>query len=402
MYPGEVRLACSIAFCALTACGRFGFDGTDSADASDAGDAGEPSIEPLELVIPLYSTSSTTFTPIPGATIEIPPSPGRRWLLLTRASLYSSSLDQNSVEIRYVVDGIERGIGGAHNHELGKGGPWQHLYAFDGGTSPITIGFELRDALATTATVEELRAVVVPLPEGSSSIYASADAEQILTSTTFVPTAVLSAPVSSAAYVFFVLAVGKEDMGNDVYIEWTGPDGTVRLRDAQNTRGAWQSQFAVWREVVTGPMATFTMSTRISNGTNVVRDIRVFGVPTTDFLSLDFTYVPGPLDTTSASPTPFAELAPLGEAPRFLYVATNRVDDICDALPFPDRQSRFLVDDTVVASTSYVVSNCAHEVSNGAVALLAVRPRRLAIEVASGTGEQVYALDGAILLLGLP
>lgn len=401
MYLGQVRLVCSIAAWALAACGRFGFDGL-----ADATDETAVPIEPLELAIPTYSTTSTTFTAIPGGTIEVPPSPGRRWLLLTRASLHSSSLDQDAVEIRYVVDGIERGIGGAHHHQVGKGGPWQHLYAFDGGTAPITIGFELRDALATVATVEDLRAVVLPLPEGSTSVYASDDTEQMVTSTAFVPTVVLDAPVRSVEYVFFALAVGKELAGSDIHVEWTGPDGTVRLRDTQNTRGSWQSQFAVWRETVTAPTASFTMSSHVSNGTNVVRDTRVFGVPTTDFPSIDFTTVAGPLDTTSPTPTMFAELAPLGTAPRYLLVATSRVDDAdltaCGAGTFADRQAAYRVDEAVVATTSYVISNCAHEATNGAVALLGERPGRLAIDVASGTGEMVRATDASILLLGLP
>lgn len=384
---------------ALAACGRLGFDTTQDGD-----DASSPiAVEPIERVVPAFSTTSTTFTTIPDATIEIPPSAGRTWLLLTTASLHSSSLDADATEIRYLVDGMERGIGGAHNHELGKGGPWQHLYAFEGRSTSIAIHFELRDALATVSTVEDLRAVVIPLPAGAATAYASQDAEQMVTATAFAPIAVLDAPVAAGEYLFFAVAVGKEGTGSDIHIQWTGPDGTVRLPEAQNARGSWQSQFTMWRETVAGPVASFEMSAYVSSGANLVRDARVFGVRTTDLPSIDFTVFPGPLDTASSTPTTLVELVPRGTASRYLFLATSRIDDVaCTQTMFAERQARYLVDDVLVGATNTVISNCAHELTNGTVGLVADRPARITTQIATGNGITVRGLDAAILLLGLP
>src|SRR5215203_3839027 len=91
---------------ALAACGRIGFESSASPRDETA------------IVIDGFSTDSFEFTPIPDATLTIPPSTSR-WLLMTTATLQSSSLDADlAAELRYTLDGIELGMGGTQNSEL--------------------------------------------------------------------------------------------------------------------------------------------------------------------------------------------------------------------------------------------------------------------------------------------
>jgi hypothetical protein len=76
----------------LVGCGRLGFGNA----GPDAG-----THVPAELAVPAFSTTSTEFVDVPGATLEIPPSPGTRWLLVTSAGLASTTPLDVNVEARY-------------------------------------------------------------------------------------------------------------------------------------------------------------------------------------------------------------------------------------------------------------------------------------------------------------
>lgn len=382
----------------LAACGRLGFDDRDLADATLG------ALTPLELVIPSFATTSPTFVPIPGGELVIPASPGRRWLLLISAGLHSTTLNDDGAEIRYLVDGIERGMGGSQNFEAGKAGPWQHVYAFDGASAPLTIHFELRELLGATGTVERLRAVALPLPEDAVSLYASADGIQPVTSTALIPVVTLMAEAPAGEYLCFAAANGSDapDL-SDVYLQWAGPDGTVRLRESQISRSSWQAVFAVWRETLAGPTATFTLSARVSSGMSQFRDARVFAVRTDAFPSIDFSFSEPLVATAAPAPLPVNDLIPAGTAAQFLYLASLRLAEVCAGLTvFADRRAHFVVDDVEHDRSSHVVGNCAYETTYGTVGLLRAPPARVATEVSSGNGLEVEARDSAILVLGLP
>ena len=89
----------------LIGCGRIGFD------SGGDGPALMP-IGPTETNVDRFTTTSSTFVEVPGSTVTLPPSPGTRWLILVNASLLSSTFKEIGVEARYLVDGVERGIGG--------------------------------------------------------------------------------------------------------------------------------------------------------------------------------------------------------------------------------------------------------------------------------------------------
>ena len=122
-----------------------------------------------------------------------------RWLLLVSATLSSTALHFAGPEVRYLVDGIERGIGGTETVLAATAGPWQHFYVFDGSTAPTTIQFQARDQMAMTTTVGDLRAFVVPLPGDTDALYAAVDGPVQATSMTSVPIATLTVKLNVPA-----------------------------------------------------------------------------------------------------------------------------------------------------------------------------------------------------------
>src|SRR6188768_1071117 len=124
--------AAIVLFGALAACGRIGFD--DVTGTRPDADNGDTSIE-----VDGFSTSSPSFTQIPDATLTIPPSTSR-WLLVTTATLQSDSLSRDGGgELRYLLDGVELGIGGAQNNEIDRPGPFQHFAVIDGKPEPQVV-----------------------------------------------------------------------------------------------------------------------------------------------------------------------------------------------------------------------------------------------------------------------
>ncbi|MBA3453369.1 MAG: hypothetical protein H0T42_09790 [Deltaproteobacteria bacterium] len=104
---------------ALIGCGRLDFDPTGDARTGDAATA----IEPLAIEPARFSTTSPTFVEIPGASLTLPPSPGITWLVLVSGALQSSSFAEIGVEARYLIDGIERGLGGTQAIVTDRPGP---------------------------------------------------------------------------------------------------------------------------------------------------------------------------------------------------------------------------------------------------------------------------------------
>ena len=118
-------------------------------------------ITTFEVAPPAFSTSSTAFVDIPGGTFEIPPSPGTTWLLVTAATLAQPTLTAFGAEARYLVSGVEQGMGGTQG--MGAG-PWQHFYVFPGMDVPQTVAYQLRDTGGQMASIDHLRIVAMPLP----------------------------------------------------------------------------------------------------------------------------------------------------------------------------------------------------------------------------------------------
>lgn len=70
-----------------------------------------------------FSTTSTTFVDVPGGALSFyPRTTSDVWVILFSAKLASSSVGSASVEARYLVNGVEHGIGGESSNPAGQRG----------------------------------------------------------------------------------------------------------------------------------------------------------------------------------------------------------------------------------------------------------------------------------------
>ncbi len=203
----------------LAGCGRFGFDGTGTdADIDTVIDANAaPQLQTV--TVAAFTTSGATFVDVPGSTIEIPAAPGIRFLILTSAQLESTISSGTTVEARYVIDGVERGLGGTENSAPARPGPWQHVEVLDGDGAPHTLAYQLRDASGGTATIHNLSSLVIPLPADAVK-YGRSDPPQDVTTAAESPQVPLALGPLSGDYTFFLVSNASDAPGqSDVYVQ---------------------------------------------------------------------------------------------------------------------------------------------------------------------------------------
>jgi hypothetical protein len=370
----------------LAGCGRIAFD----PDATP---------EALEIAPPTFSTSSTEFVDIPGGTLTIPPSRDTTWLLLTSAALSGQTISAVTVEARYLVDGIERGLGGT---QVTAGfGPWQHFYVLPGTRSAQTITYQLRDASGGTAAIDQLHAVAIPLPSSAELHVASIDDAQPITATTPTPAATLSLGALAGDYIVLLLVNGTElPSASDIFLEWRGPADEVLLPTVQFPREPWQSLLAARVLPLTTNDAVFTLyaSTR---ATAQIAYARALAIRVDAFASVDQQFSSMNIDTVAPEPVIATQLSPVGEAAQYLYLASSRGEEPCTATPDTLRRLHFLIgsEDRVI---EHATDNCSYQLTYGTTDLLPSRPARIGTGVSSGNGEHALLTESQVLLLGLP
>lgn len=400
-YRGRVLARCvlrgCLTACALVACGRVGFD-----PSADSGSDSSQAIASIQVLPPRFETTSTEFVDVSGGTLVVPPSPGQRWLFLLSARLASSSGTYNAPEGRYVVDGIERGIGGTEAIVTSPG-PWQHFYMFDGADTPTTISLQARDTLAATTSLDHVRMVVVPLPASADPLYASSDDAIPVASLTAQTIASLAlAPATAGEYlVLLVVNASEAPDTSDIFVQWLDPGGQAWTEENQVSRGAWQSVLHVRRAVLSGP-TTVALQGR-SGATATARYARAAAVRIDAFENLFAeALTTTDISTTSAVPTVAQELRPaLGSASSYLVLASSSVDDNCGNATLAARGTHFTVD-SFVQATTHVTDNCAYEATYGYVGIHDVPPTVVSSAVSSGNGQSVTLSESSLVVLGIP
>ncbi len=393
----------------LAGCGRFGF--ADNPDATTDGitdtalDAvGPPSVQTV--TPPTFSTSSVAFVDIPGATINIPAAPGIRFLILTSAQLGATLAAEPAVEARYLIDGIERGMGGTEVSAPSRPGPWQHAEVLDGDDAPHTLSYQLRDAFAGTSTITNLTAIVIPLPAEAVS-YARLDPPQEVTSPTEIPLVPLALGPLSGDYTFFLVVNSSEGIvGSDSYVQWRGPSDEVWLSDMQNPRDAWQSYFVIQRATVDLSDAVVTLYSHYGgSGPTQVRNVRAIAVRNDAFVSAAFDRH-DVFDGAYALATPLfgAQLALVPDpvpASSYVVVSSVRLDEDCtSAAPDAERAIHVEVDQqmTVLVHTT---DSCAYQPTYGMVQLLPAQPAQVKVGYSTLNGSPVDYRGSQVLVLGL-
>jgi hypothetical protein len=386
--PRLLALACLL----LSACGRFGFGGEDRVDAA-------PPIVAVELAPAAFATTSTEFVDVPGATLIIPPSPGTTWLLLTSAALSATSFVTVTVEARYLVDGIERGLGGT---EVSGGfGPWQHFYMLPGTSAAQTITYQLRDRTGGTGTIDQLHAVAIPLPDAADPRYAALDEPQLITATARAPASVLSLGALDGDYVVLLLVNGSEMPSSaNIFLEWRGPSDEILVPESQFPREPWQSLLAVHRLSLQTSDAVFTLYAYAGVSAQI-EYVRALALRSDGFASIDYQRSTTVIATQALDQSIATQLAPTGDAARYVYVASTLAEESCpnpiDAL----RRLHFAIgtEDRVI---EHATDNCAYQLTYGTTDLLQSRPDTIGTGISSGNGQRTTLTESQVLLLGLP
>ncbi len=384
-----------VLFLLLIGCGRIGFEPA-------LGDGGPPPTTPLDVRVARFTTTSPTFVEVPGASLTIPPSPGTRWLVLVSGSLQSSTFAQVAVEARYLIDGVERGIGGTQANAIDRPGPWQHFYAHDGTRDPAQVTVELRDAEAGTATLDDLHLIAVPLPAAADPLYASADPSKLVTSPTLAPLhALVLDPASAGDYVLLLLANSSDAPAeSDVHTQWFDPGGQPWTDSLHMPRMPWQSNLFVRRATLGPDPVTVTLQAHSGGDLGQVQYARVLALRTDGFPSFELAH-DATLQTTAA-PTVTTQntLTPTSTASRFLFLGSARVEADCSNTVPADRGVHFGVGPTSI-TTHHVTENCAYETTYGTARLLSSRPATLDVGFSSGNAELVVYRESSLLLIGL-
>lgn len=394
------RLLGLVAACLVAGGCRFGFD--ERMDAPD--DTARP-IAPVAIAPGRFSTTSTTFVDVPGSVITIPPSPGTSWLLVVSAALQSSSLSFDAVEARYLVDGVERGMGGTESIELDRPGPWQHFYVFEGTDTPAEIRFQLRDALGATAVIDQLHAVVAPLPATATPMYASSDPIMPITSMTPTPAATLqlTTPVGGDHLVFLLVNATEAPGASDIDFQWFDPAGQPwHSAMLKNPRGAWQSTMMIRRTTLAAGPSSIVLQAS-TRAMAQLQYVRALALPTAAFPGL----VASSENTTKQSTVAATrlttnELQPmLASAPAYLAIGTMQVDDDCANALLATRGAHFVIDGEEQVAV-HAAGNCAYETTYGAVRLMTSAPAYFAAGVSSGNAQNVEHRESTLVVLGLP
>jgi hypothetical protein len=218
-----------------------------SADRDDASTVHKPAY--LRTIAGPFSTSSTTFVEIPDGILTFTPrSTAEVWLLLLSAQLSSSLTDQISAEIRYTVNGVERGMGGMQNMAADRPAPWLHLHHVTATVEPQEVRVWLRVADgAYTAGVNNLRIVAFPLPSGVDFQFIGDDDTHAVPASVWTDFATLSfTPPAPGRYLIMSIVNGSEEPGEDnLGIRVLDPAGTVWPEGSNsgfiNNRWNWTS-----------------------------------------------------------------------------------------------------------------------------------------------------------------
>lgn len=376
----------------LAGCGRFGF--------GEGPDAAEADTRPQAATLASFVTAGATFAPAP-VTLTIPPSPGTRWLVLVSAGLESSFFTEVTVEARYLVDGVEAGVGGTQNSAPGRAGPWQHFAVVDGSDGAQEITFELRDVQGGTSTMSGLEVNALPLPAGAR--YRAGDTPLAITAETVgAPAVDFPLGALDGDYAFLLLAnMSDAPRESDVYIAWTGPAGEPWVTEIQQPREPLQSVLLIERATFTGD-ATIRLGAWATPATATIAYPRVLALPLAELAGFAYQQSPNTMSTTLATPTFVNEIQPtIPEAVHYQYIATARVEENCTGMPDAERGVHFVMGDDE-RIYQHATDNCAYETTYGMNRLFTSLPSRFAVGVSSGNGYDVVHRTSTQLLLALP
>lgn len=170
---------------AVAAGGAGGANGGMNATGGAGGSGGA---EPCDLTRVLrvarttFSTEQDTFQLVETLTLPGGAAPDG-WLVFVSARLRSNANGGSGAVLRYLVDGVERGMGEVliSTMDDADGGPFQSFDFVPASGDDRAVAVELRRRSSYTATVDDLRVVALPLPPNAEPVWADTPGARMLT-----------------------------------------------------------------------------------------------------------------------------------------------------------------------------------------------------------------------------
>jgi hypothetical protein len=268
----------------------------------------------LRATVSSYSTSSTTFTNVPGGTLSITPgSTSEVWVILLSARLRSTwtTSDEDAAEARYLVNGVQRGLLSIRNSGANPGGSWLQFDRVTGTTTARAVQVQLRDGKAT-ATLENLQILAFRLPSGADFQFAETSGVQSVPALAWGSMQSLSfTPPSAGDYLVMAVASGRENPSSSTLgvrmqdaVGWPVDSLPADPRRGQfmNGRAGWPPFFVARVRTLTATPTTYQIEAQGDASGAEIRDTRIMAFRTDAFENAQ--RVEDTAETTTTSTTP--------------------------------------------------------------------------------------------------
>jgi len=174
------------------------------------------------------SVTGSAFMPV--ASLTVTPDGGEPWVFFLSGVLRSSSVSVTNAELRYLVNGVERGLGGMSSDGPDFVTTVQSFDLLPVDAGAVTVVAELREAGGFMATVDELRLVAFELPRGTELFFAEGPKSTPVAADggSFLPQLTLPVSLTRAAPVAVLATAATSDAPNQCSI-------AVRVRESNGT-----------------------------------------------------------------------------------------------------------------------------------------------------------------------
>jgi hypothetical protein len=396
-------IALALSLAALPACGRKGFVPVE--DAAPGQDA-DMRVGPVEAFLDRFATGSETFVDVPVSLTFTPHDPDQAWLFLLSAQLAGGSDSTPGVEVRYLVNGVERGFASGAGSS-GRVSPWQHFDVITGDGGPQLVTLQLRVAgSASTASLFNLRMIAFPVPAQADLHFADAPAEVAPLGEWETYLALPISPRAPGDYLVLALVVGTEDPSPGVLrIRFRDPEGGMwPAQEFSNDRSPWHSYFAARVQALV-TTSTFAIELR-GNATTpaTARDLRLVAMRTDAFASFASAFDAAPVPVAGAEPAVISRLevaAPPAPRAHVVIQSLQVYEDGAAGVPAA-RGLHFRVANTDPVEWVYRTDNTQQRLSFGEVRLIATdAPASYETALSSPDLVPFLAAESAIHVLGL-
>jgi hypothetical protein len=363
-----------------------------------------------------FTTASATYVDVTGGTVSFTPvSATDIWILLFSARIMSSSTTPlGSVEARYLVNGVEHGMGGTENTPTpNQPGPWTSFYRVTGTTATQTVQVQLRD-IAGTGTIEKLQIIAFKLPEGADFHYSETESDTVVPTGFSVYESLTINPSSPGEYLVMGLMTGSEGPGTQaLYIRFKDPVGNywppehepgVQVWDYYITPSQMFQSFFVARTQTLSGSATYQLEVDGSSDPNsTIRYTRFMAFRTDAFENFESVEDVATSSTTSTTPVVKSQLETSLPPVTRDYIVLQHLSAAVPSGFTGLRQIGFEADNAV--TMSYDHSQQSQFYTAGYAFFDAETTDRVVTyenTIASSTGNEIRAKESVIHVLRLP